>query len=54
MMQRYAPELAKAGTVPIGNPNDTGGGIQMGLSVGARAINMHEGFLSVPFYHRRH
>ena len=50
MMQRYAPELAKAGTVPIGNPNDTGGGIQMGLSVGARAINMHEGFLSVPFY----
>ena len=50
MMQQYAPELAKAGTVPIGNPNDTGGGIQMGLSVGARAINMHEGFLSVPFY----
>ena len=50
MMQRYAPELAKSGTVPIGNPNDTGGGIQMGLSVGARAINMHEGFLSVPFY----
>lgn len=50
MMQQYAPELAKVGTVPIGNPNDTGGGIQMGLSVGARAINMHEGFLSVPFY----
>lgn len=50
MMQQYAPDLAKAGTVPIGNPNDTGGGIQMGLSVGARAINMHEGFLSVPFY----
>ena len=50
MMQRYAPELARSGTVPIGNPNDTGGGIQMGLSVGARAINMHEGFLSVPFY----
>lgn len=50
MMQQYAPELAKAGTVPIGNPNDTGSGIQMGLSVGARAINMHEGFLSVPFY----
>lgn len=50
MMQQYAPELAEAGTVPIGNPNDTGSGIQMGLSVGARAINMHEGFLSVPFY----
>jgi len=50
MLERYAPELARGGTVPIGNPNDTGGGIQMGLSVGGRAINMHEGFLSVPFY----
>ena len=43
-------ELARGGTVPIGNPNDTGGGIQMGMSVGGCAINMHEGFLSVPFY----
>lgn len=49
MMAKYAPELSKA-TVPIGNPNDTGAGIQMGLSVGAAAINMHEGFVSLPFY----
>lgn len=49
MVKQYAPELMKA-TVPIGNPNDTGTGIQMGLSVGAAAINMHEGFVSLPYY----
>lgn len=49
MVSRYAPELQKA-TVPIGNPNDTGAGIQLGLSVGGRAINMHEGFVSLPYY----
>ena len=49
MLEQFAPELQRA-TVPIGNPNDTGAGIQLGLSVGARAINMHEGFVSLPFY----
>lgn len=49
MLQRYAPELQRA-TVPIGNANDTGAGIQLGLSVGASVINMHEGFVSLPFY----
>ncbi len=49
MVSTYAPELQR-GTVPIGNPNDTGSGIQMGLSIGGRAINMHEGFISIPFY----
>jgi len=49
MVQRWAPELLRA-TVPIGNANDTGGGIQLGLSAGAAAINMHEGFVSLPFY----
>ena len=49
MVERYAPELKRA-TVPIGNANDTGAGIQLGLSVGARAINMHEGFVSLPYY----
>jgi len=49
MVQKYAPELARC-TIPIGNPGDTGSGIQMGLSVGAAAINMHEGFVSLPFY----
>ena len=49
MLKQYAPELMKA-TVPIGNPNDNGAGIQMGLSVGAAVINMHEGFVSLPYY----
>ncbi len=49
MVKQWAPELLRA-TVPIGNANDTGAGIQLGLSVGAAAINMHEGFVSLPFY----
>lgn len=49
MVKQYAPELQKA-TMPIGNPGDTGGGILMGLGVGAAAINMHEGFVSLPYY----
>ena len=49
MVAKYAPKLTM-GTEPIGNPGDTGSGIQMGMSVGAAAINMHEGFISLPFY----
>ncbi|MCS5594574.1 MAG: FAD-dependent oxidoreductase [Porticoccaceae bacterium] len=49
MVKQYAPELAKC-TVPIGNPGDTGSGILMGMGVGGAAINMHEGFVSLPFY----
>lgn len=49
MLKQYAPKLLK-GNYPVGNPGDTGSGIQMGMSVGAAAINMHEGFTSVPFY----
>jgi succinate dehydrogenase/fumarate reductase flavoprotein subunit len=49
MLQRYAPTLTMA-TEPIGNPGDTGSGILMGMGVGAAAINMHEGFVSVPYY----
>jgi succinate dehydrogenase/fumarate reductase flavoprotein subunit len=49
MVQKYAPMLA-AGTEPIGNPGDTGSGIQMGMAVGGAAINMHEGFISLPYY----
>lgn len=49
MVRKHAPMLT-AGTVPIGNPGDTGSGILMGLSVGASAINMHEGFVSLPYY----
>ncbi len=49
MLKRYAPFLLK-GNAPTGNPGDTGSGILMGLGVGAAAINMHEGFVSLPFY----
>ena len=49
MLAKYAPMLS-AGTEPIGNPGDTGTGILMGMSVGGAAINMHEGFISLPYY----
>lgn len=49
MVRKYAPMLTRA-NYPIGNPGDTGAGIQMALGVGAAAINMHEGFVSLPFY----
>jgi succinate dehydrogenase/fumarate reductase flavoprotein subunit len=49
MVKQYAPELTKC-TERIGNPGDTGSGILMGMGVGGAAINMHEGFVSLPFY----
>ena len=49
MLAKYAPKLT-VGTQAIGNPGDTGSGILMGMGVGAAAINMHEGFISVPYY----
>jgi succinate dehydrogenase/fumarate reductase flavoprotein subunit len=49
MVQKYAPMLTK-GNTPIGNPGDTGTGIEMGMAVGGAAINMHEGFISIPYY----
>jgi succinate dehydrogenase/fumarate reductase flavoprotein subunit len=49
MVRKYAPMLT-AGNTPIGNPGDTGTGILMGMAVGGAAINMHEGFVSLPYY----
>jgi len=49
MVAHHAPRLA-LGNYPNGNPNDTGMGILMGMGVGARASNMHEGFICTPFY----
>ena len=49
MVQQYAPRLAR-GNYPNGNPNDTGGGIRIGIGAGGAAINMHEGFACTPFY----
>jgi succinate dehydrogenase/fumarate reductase flavoprotein subunit len=49
MVANYAPRLAR-GNYPNGNPNDTGGGIRIGMGAGGAAINMHEGFVCTPFY----
>lgn len=49
MLEKYAPKLLNS-TEKIGNPGDTGSGILMGMGVGGAAINMHEGFVSLPFY----
>lgn len=51
MVRAYAPKLMRhRDEDAIGNPNDTGSGIRMGMGVGAAAINMGEGFVSLPFY----
>lgn len=49
MLRQHAPDLQK-NAMAIGNPGDTGSGILMGLGVGGHAINMHEGFISLPYY----
>ena len=49
MVKKYAPSLLKC-SVPIGNVGDMGTGILMGMGAGGAAINMHEGFVSVPYY----
>jgi len=49
MLQKYSPMLTR-GTEAIGNPGDMGSGIKMGISVGGAAINMQEGFISLPYY----
>lgn len=49
MLQKYAPRVADFDT-PIGNPGDMGSGILMGMGVGGTAINMHEFFVSIPYY----
>lgn len=49
MLQKYSPMLTR-GTYALGNPGDMGSGILMGISVGGAAINMHEGFISLPYY----
>jgi succinate dehydrogenase/fumarate reductase flavoprotein subunit len=49
MVKRHAPQLLRS-SEPIGNPGDTGAGIQLGQSVGAAAIHMDQAFVSLPFY----
>src|SRR3546814_3136240 len=48
LVRQHAPHLARANT-PIGTVDD-GSGIQLGQSVGAHAIHMNEGFVTLPWY----
>ena len=50
MLAKPRSQSCCSGNNAIGNPGDTGTGIMMGMSVGAAAINMHEGFISIPYY----
>ncbi len=49
MVGRFAPQL-KAANYPVGNPNDDGSGIRMGVGAGGAAINMSDGFFSTTHY----
>ncbi|MBM7424296.1 FAD-dependent oxidoreductase [Spongiibacter marinus] len=49
MLRQYAPQF-DCGLTPIGNPGDTGSGIRMGMGAGAAVTNMHECFVSLPYY----
>lgn len=49
MLSLYAPELAQC-SVPWGNMGDQGMGINMGMSVGGTAAQMHHGFAIMPLY----
>ena len=49
MLRRHAPELADC-AVPWGNIGDRGDAVNMGISVGAAALRMHQGFAIAPVY----
>ena len=49
MVRNYAPELYDC-SVPWGNVDDRGMGINMGIAAGAAALRMHQGFAIVPLY----
>ena len=49
MVRNYAPELYDC-SVPWGNVDDRGMGINMGIAAGAAALRMHQGFAIVPMY----
>jgi 3-oxo-5alpha-steroid 4-dehydrogenase len=49
MVRRYAPELYDC-SVPWGNVDDQGEGINMGITAGAATLRMHHGFAIAPIY----
>ncbi len=53
MLKRYAPQLYDC-SVPWGNAAELGQGINMGISAGAAALRMHEGFAIAPIYPPEH
>ncbi len=48
MVRRHAPLLLRS-QFPIGAMDD-GSGIRLGMSVGGATVNMHEGFVTLPWY----
>ena len=51
MIRHHAPQFLRLGSDrAIGNPFDDGSGIRLGMGATGAAINMHEGFVSLPFY----
>lgn len=49
MVRNYAPDLYDC-SVPWGNVDDRGMGINMGIAAGAAAVRMHQGSAVVPLY----
>ena len=49
MVEKYAPLLRKC-SYRVGTEGDDGSGIRMALDVGATAIRMHAGDVSLPYY----
>lgn len=49
MLRQYAPQLYDC-SVPWGNADDMGTGINMGIAVGAASLRMHQGFAIAPIY----
>ncbi|MDG1945391.1 MAG: FAD-dependent oxidoreductase [Halioglobus sp.] len=49
MLRQYAPQLFDC-SVPWGNADDQGVGINMGIGVGAAALQMNQGFAIAPIY----
>lgn len=50
MLEQYCPRLAAAGVTRQGNPNDDGGGINLGIAAGGRALHMDGALITSPFY----
>ncbi|MEM8594586.1 MAG: FAD-binding protein [Pseudomonadota bacterium] len=50
MVNEYCPTFGHKAIYKQGNPNDDGGGINLGLSVGGEALHMDRFLVTAPFY----